>query len=271
MKIDLHLHTTYSDGSYTPSQTVDMAVKKGLNGIAITDHDSIEGIDEAINRGKLYNDFYVIPGIEFSCTFLEEEVHLLGYFFNYKSPKITNLTTNLRKARVERGIKIIEKLNELDVKIDIEDVLKYTDKNYIGRPHIGKALVDNKYVSTIDEAFSKYLEKGKPGYVKRYKLKIDEVIKLIHDEKGLVSLAHPGLIDNKEIINYCIEAGIDGIEVIHPKHTDEDISRFSSLADKYNLIKTGGSDWHGDMKAEDSSIGKYYVNLNNIPEMKGRL
>lgn len=271
MIIDLHLHTNCSDGSYTPSQVVDIAVESGLDGIAITDHDSIEGIESAINRSKLYDNFYVVPGIEFSCIYLDEEVHLLGYFFNYNSPNLISFTRNLRKARVTRGKKIIKKLNNIGIDISLEDVMKYANENYIGRPHIGKALVDKNYVDTIDEAFVKYLDRGKPGYAARYRLQINEVIKLIHDEKGLVSLAHPGLINNKEIIRYCIESGIDGIEVIHPKHSNEDVFQLKSIAKKFDLIKTGGSDWHGKMKDGDCLLGKYYVNLNNIPEMKGRL
>lgn len=271
MIIDLHLHTNCSDGSYTPSQVVDIAVKSRLDGIAITDHDSIEGIEAAINRSKLYDNFYIIPGIEFSCIHLDEEVHLLGYFFDYNSPKVIAFTRNLREARVARGIKIIEKLNNIGIDISLEDVMKYANENYIGRPHIGKALVDKNYVNTIDEAFAKYLDRGKPGYAERYRLQINEVIKLIHSENGFVSLAHPGLINNKEILNYCIDVGIDGIEVIHPKHSNRDVLELKSIAKKFNLIETGGSDWHGKMKTGDCVLGKYYINLNNIPEMKGRL
>ncbi|HLR34414.1 MAG TPA: PHP domain-containing protein [Tissierellales bacterium] len=271
MITDLHLHTTFSDGSYTPSQAVDMAVESGLDGIAITDHDSLEGIEAAVKRGKLYNDFYIIPGIEFGCVYLDEEVHLLGYFFDYYSENMLSLTKGLKDARVTRGEKIIKKLNNLGIKITIDDVIKHARKDYIGRPHIGRALIDKGYVNSMDEAFGKYLNRGKPAYVERYKLRIEEVVELIHSENGLVSLAHPGLLDQKEIINHCIKSGIDGIEVIHPKHSNKNVLDFIKVAERFNLIATGGSDWHGNFKDGDCLLGKYYVNLNNIPEMKRRI
>lgn len=271
MITDLHLHTTFSDGSYTPSQVVDTAVQSGLDGIALTDHDSIEGIESAIKRGNLYKDFYVIPGIEFGCIHLDEEVHLLGYFFDYQSKTMLSLTKRLRDARVMRGEKIIKKLNDLGFKITINDVMKHARKNYIGRSHIGKALIDKGYVNSIDEAFAEYLNRGKPAYVERYKLNIEEVVEIIHNENGLVSLAHPGLLHNKEIVSHCIKAGIDGIEVIHPKHSNKNVLEFVKIARRFNLISTGGSDWHGNLKDGNCLLGKYYVNLDNIPEMKRRI
>ncbi len=271
MIVDLHVHTTISDGLSTPSQVVDAAVERGLNGIAITDHDSVEGINAALNRGRLYDEFYVIPGIEFSCVYLDKEVHLLGYFFDYKSPAVVSTTKKLRNGRVTRGKKIIKKLNSLGINIKLEDVMKHAKKNYIGRPHIGRALIDKNYVTSMEEAFTKYLDRGKPGYIESYKLQIEEVIKLIHNEGGIVVLAHPGLMRDKRIINYCIKAGIDGIEVIHPKHSNQDVLELLEITKKFNLIKTGGSDWHSTKEAGNCLLGKYYVNLNNIPELKERI
>ncbi len=271
MIVDLHLHTTFSDGLLTPSQVVDFAIKKKLNGIAITDHDSVEGIKFAKNRAKSYENFCIIPGIEFSCVYLNEEVHLLGYCFNYNSKQIITLTKKLKKARVTRGIKIIEKLNNLGININLNNVMKYAKRDYIGRPHIGRALIEKEYVNTMEEAFVKYLNRGKPAYVERYKLQIKEVIDLIHDENGIVILAHPGLIKNKNIINYCIDAGVDGLEVIHSKHSNENVLEFLNLTKKFNLIATGGSDWHGAMSKGKCLLGKYYVNLNYIPEINRRL
>lgn len=271
MIVDLHLHTTYSDGLLTPDEIVDLAVKRGLDGIAITDHDNILGIEPAIKRSKLYEDFFVIPGIEFSCVYMDEEVHLLGYFFNYKSSDIIDLIEFLKKSRIERGIKMIEKLKENGVKIELEDIEKYMKKGAIGRPHIGRILIEKKYVKSMQEAFELYLNKGRPGYVERYKLKVADVINMIHKENGIVVIAHPGLIKNKQIIYDCIEMGIDGIEAIHSKHTKKNMLNLIEMAQSSNLIITGGSDCHGKLIDGDYLIGKYYIDLNDVPEMKRRL
>lgn len=271
MIVDLHLHTNFSDGLLAPDKVVDLAIKRGLDGIAITDHDTILGIEPAIQRSKLYKDFFVIPGIEFSCVYMNEEVHILGYFLNYKSPKMINLTNHLRKTRVERGIKMIEKLNKIGINISVEEVNKYRTTDYIGRPLIGRALIQNNYVESMEEAFNIYLNRGKPGYVERYKIEIKDIIDIIHEENGIAVLAHPGLIKNEEIIFYCIHIGIDGIEAIHSKHTKQNISDFTKVAKAHNLIITGGSDCHGELINNDYLIGKYCVDLDNIPEMKRRL
>lgn len=271
MKFDLHVHTNQSDGLFSPEEVVDLAVSQNLQGIAITDHDSITGIERAINHSKRYNNFRVIPGIEISCVHNDEEVHLLGYFIDYKDSNIINITKTLKASRLSRGMDMVNKINELGLELSIEEVKELSGEKYIGRPHIARAMIKRGYAASIPEAFNKYLNRGKPAYVERYKILIDEAISLIKRVGGIAVLAHPGLLKDKSIINYCIELGIDGIECIHSKHSQTDIDFMLDIAKKNNLIATGGSDFHGDLINGNMLIGKYYINIEDIPEIIGRI
>ena len=259
---DLHIHTTYSDGLLTPDEVIKVAFQKGLYAISITDHDTVAGIRKFEN-----SQVKVIPGIEFGCVFEGEDVHILGYFSKYFLPKISEKVSFLKEKRTERCSEIIKKLNNQGLKIDMEDVSIYTQNGLIGRPHIARALIERGYVHSMREAFDLYLNRGCPAYVERCSLSIEETIDLIHEEEGIAVLAHPGLIKRKEIIDYVIKEGIDGLEVIHSKHTHEDVVYFLSLAKKKNLLITGGSDSHGDLIDGEYLIGRYYVPVDNL--MKG--
>lgn len=271
MRFDLHVHTNQSDGLFSPEEVVDMSVTKNLKGIAITDHDSITGIERAINHSKKYYDFKIIPGIEISCIHNDEEVHLLGYFIDYKNYDIINITETLKSSRLNRGIDMVNRLNELGLEVSIEEVKELSGEKYIGRPHIARAMIKRGYVTSIQEAFSRYLNRGRPAYVERYKISITETISLIKKIGGISVLAHPGLLKDKSIINYCIELGIDGIECIHSKHNQSDISSMLDIAKKHNLIATGGSDFHGDLVNGKLLLGEYYVNIKDIPQIIGRI
>ena len=271
MIFDLHVHTTYSDGLLTPKQVVDLAMIKGIDGIAITDHDTILGIEPAVRYSEEIENIFVIPGIELGSVYKDEEVHILGYFIDYKSLEIIDMTNKLRMDRVSRGLKIIEKVNSIGMELDIAEVKALGKGNYIGRPHIARALVKHGYVNNVQEAFSKYLNRGKPAYVERHTLDIKEAISLIHSSNGLAILAHPGVLKDREIIRYCINMGIDGLEAIHSKHNNNDVKNILEIGKKYDLIITGGSDCHGEIINGDYLLGKYYVNIDYISSMKGRI
>ena len=272
MIFDLHIHTNYSDGLFTPEEIVDLAIKKKLNGIAITDHDTIDGIESAMAyNNNLIDSIYIIPGIEFGCIYKNEEVHILGYFIDYKSSKIINLSKELKRNRIDRSLKIIDKLNKIGFKIKMEEIEILTKGGYIGRPHIAKILVEKGYVNNIYNAFKLYLNRGRPGYVEKKSLNINETIDLIHELNGIAVLAHPGLLKDKTIINYCIEANIDGLEAIHSKHNMKDIEFLLNIGEKNSLIITAGSDCHGHIVNGEYLLGKYYINLNSIPLMKRRI
>ncbi|MBW4828748.1 MAG: PHP domain-containing protein [Clostridiaceae bacterium] len=271
MIADLHVHTIYSDGLLTPEQVVDLAVKKDLNALAITDHDTTSGIYRAVKRSKLYENFHIIPGMELSCIHEDEEVHILGYFIEYNSINIINLTKKLQYERVIRAKKIIANLNKLGLDITLSEVKAFSGQDIIGRPHIARALIKKGYVKNMNQAFNKFLDKGKPAYVKRYKLTIENAINLIHNIGGIAIIAHPGLIEREEIIYYCIELGVDGMEIIHSKHSREKFLKLMDIANRYDMIKTGGSDCHGKLINGEYLLGNYYINIDTIPKMKGMI
>lgn len=271
-KIDMHVHTNYSDGLFSPEKVVELAVHKGLSGISITDHDTTEGLERAINHSKKYRDFTLIPGIEFSCIYNDEEVHILGYFIDYKERDIVEITSKLRRSRYDRTIKIIEKLNELGMGLTLEDVLLISGSdNNIGRPHIARALIKKGYITNIQEGFNKYLNRGKPAYVERYQITIEETVNLIKKGGGISVLAHPGLLKDKNIVNYCILKGIDGIEAIHSKHTPTDNYVYKEIAKSNGLFITGGSDCHGEETNGDLLLGRFFIDIDEIPELKERV
>lgn len=271
MKFDLHLHTIFSDGKFTPEKLIDLAVERNLNGIAITDHDTILGIESAIEYSEKYKDFTVIPGIEFGSVYKDTEVHILGYFIDYKDKDLIEATEFLKSSRKSRGVKIVEKLKALGLDIDYEDVKRMNDKDFIGRVPIAKALIEKNYVNSISEAFDLYLDRGKKAYVEKESLSIADTIKLIKNVGGIAVLAHPGILKDKEAIDFCIDNGIDGIECIHSKHSEEEVKLFRECAEKNNLIITGGSDCHGEIIDGDLLLGKFHVNLELIPELKERI
>jgi len=269
-KADLHIHTTASDGLLSPQQVVKWANKKRLGAIAITDHDTISGIDEAIEESKKYPTLEVIPGIELSCEYNSTEVHILGYFIDHNSSQLKNITDELKTSRLTRGQKIVEKLNQLDINISVQEVKEIAKEGFIGRPHIARVLISKKYVNSMEEAFDKYIGRDKPAYVNRYKLSVIDSIKIIHSAGGVAVLAHPSLIDNKDIIPGIIRSNIDGIEVIHSKHSSNDILEFYKLADKYNLIKTAGSDCHGILINSQPMLGDFSIEYKQVEKLKNK-
>lgn len=242
--LDMHTHTTASDGILSPRELVNYAIEKGLSGLAITDHDTVGGLEEAINYANRYEEFLIIPGIELSTELFDEEVHILGYNIDYKAIELLNILKKIQNQRLNRGKRIIKKLQSLGISISYEELLNTFQEGVVGRPHIARIMVNKGYVKTVEEAFDKYLNKGCPAYVARYKLKPYEAIDLIRKVKGLAVLAHPGLIKRKGIINDIISYGIDGIEVYHPEH-DEGVSKeLLSMAQAQGMIITAGSDFH---------------------------
>lgn len=249
--IDLHTHTTVSDGSMTPSELVRHAHKKGLAAIAVTDHDSMAGIEQAQVEGRKLG-IEVIAGVEISVDF-DPEIHLLGYFFNGRYEPILKSLEELRLMREQRNPKIIRKLNELGFDITMDEVNKKADGVNVGRPHIARALMDKGYVGSIAEAFEKYLSAGKPAYFKKDKLTPEEGIALIACSGGTPVLAHPVYldmagIDLEQLLPRLKAAGLKGIEAVYSENTQEQTAKLLKLAEGNGLAVSGGSDFHGSFK-----------------------
>jgi len=241
--IDMHVHTTASDGQLSPVEVVDYAISKGLSGVAITDHDTINGLQDAISYGKL-KGVIIIPGIELSTEYEGEEIHILGYKIDYANQELLETLNILKNERSHRAKKIIDKLQGLGMKITFQEVQAIAREGVIGRPHIAKILVGRGYVQTVQEAFEGYLNKGCPAYVPRYKLSPFDAVDLIKKAGGITVMAHPGLVNKPGLVEELIKHGIDGIEVFHPDHNNEQIKSFEELARKNRLYITAGSDFH---------------------------
>ncbi|QEK12211.1 PHP domain-containing protein [Crassaminicella thermophila] len=268
--IDMHVHTSASDGIFSPTEIVRWSKKLGLKGISITDHDTVDGIEEAIEASKKYNDFVIIPGIEFSTLYNQIEIHILGYFIDYKNSEIVRITNNIKNYRLKRAKLIIEKLRKLNYDITLLEVYDKVKKGSIGRPHIARVLIDKGYVSSVQEAFEKLLQKGKAAYVERFKLTVDDAIKIIKRANGIPVLAHPGLIDEKINVESLIYKGIEGIEVYHTKHLPFHNKIYLRLARKHNIFVTGGSDYHDEIVNGVPAIGKVSISYDKIIKMKNK-
>lgn len=270
-KIELHVHTTASDGAYNPGKIVELAWEKGVRILAITDHDTTSGWEEAAGKTLQY-PVMLIPGIELSTVHEDHEIHILGYYIDPDSDKLQNVLNLLTDARQNRACKIVEKLNKHGIDIAFEDVRKKgSPGGSLGRPHVALALIEQGLVNTVEEAFEKFLNPDRPGYVPRYKLAPYEAIALIKKAKGIPVLAHPGIDCPVELLPSFIEAGLLGIEVFHPQHTQEMEKEFLRLACERNLIVTGGSDFHGHEQDEWRYFGEMPVPAQSIEFFKSWL
>ncbi len=265
MAADLHIHTNFSDGSYSPLEIIEIAVAKNIDTISITDHDTVEGLETAINAGKK-KGIEVIPGIELSTSYKKEDVHILGYYIDYKDDFLLAKINRFFEVRKKRARKMIKLLRKQGFDIQLERVKKIAGKNYIGRPHIARALIDAGYVENIKEAFTKkYIGNNARAYVPRYKISPEEAVSIIKKAKGIPVLAHPGFenpLTRKEIKDLK-QKGLMGIEVFHSKHDQEATEYYKSLAEEMKLLIMGGSDFHGknspgvemgDIRLENSYI-----------------
>ena len=257
---DLHTHTNFSDGSLSPEELLTTAKAIGLNYIAITDHDTVDGLQHLYENG-LYpaKGLKVIPGIELKVAH-EREIHLVGYNVDIYNGKLLDKLNELTDARWVRFSEIMKKLRENGCAIKDADVLKIADTSRsIGRSHIARALVKSGCFKTVRDAFDKMLLKGRAAYVPRYLLKLDEIISLIHKAGGTVCLAHPKLVGDDATVEEVCRSGIDAIEVFYPCHTPDDIKRYAALAEENNLLMSGGSDFHGIASRYVAKLGEFTV------------
>lgn len=245
MSADLHIHTTASDGRLTPQEVIARSYEKGLQIIAITDHDTIDGLLAIQECESPAAKLTVIPGIEFSTDLPHHEVHILGYYIDITNETLNNQLRIIISDRLDRVQKMIEKLQQLGYNVSFCRVMDIAgEAKAVGRPHVAKVLVENGYFPSVKDAFNGLLEKNGPAYIPHYKLSPEQVIDLIHHAGGLAVLAHPGLVGSDEIVQQIINHGIDGLEVYHPSHDEEQTKKYLSYAENNGLVITGGSDFH---------------------------
>ncbi|MDF2636043.1 MAG: hypothetical protein K0R78_2917 [Pelosinus sp.] len=264
MTADLHTHTTASDGRLSPVSLLKHAIEAKLSYISITDHDTVNGLLEIYEELKNTNyNIRIIPGIEFSTDLPDNEVHILGYQIDIYDLELRNQLNILVTHRHERTKEIIHKLNELGYTIDYLRVIELAQHaTSIGRPHIAKALIEKGYFSTVSDVFTTLLDKNGPAYVPHYKLTPQQVITLIKKAGGIPVLAHPGLIGDDTIILDLINIGILGLEVYHPKHNTLQTQKYLDLATRYQLVVTGGSDFHAVSTRFPERLGLFTVPAN---------
>ncbi len=264
--IDLHTHTYFSDGIHSPTNLVRLAKLKGLSVISITDHDSVNGIEEAIIAGKNFG-VKIIPGMEISTDIEDKEVHILGYFIDIHKKELQKYLKFFREERYYRAKRIIKKLNNLGINIEFKDIIKVAKNSAIGRPHIASVLLKLGIVKDYYEAFQKYLGDYAPAYEKKIHISPQSALKLINDSGGLSFLAHPGNL-KESILMTLINAGIDGIEVIHPTHNNYQKKFYKGIINQYCLLESGGSDYHGGNKRDDYNFGKYFITSTQLEKMQ---
>lgn len=252
--IDLHIHSTASDGTLSPRDVVRLAVEQELHAIALTDHDTIGGIAEAADQARQAGIEF-LPGIEISCEYPRPgTMHLLGYGIDPSSRPLRDLTTGLVQARNERNLRMVRRLQEIGIPVTMEEILAEAAGAVVGRPHFAAVLVKKGVVSNRSEAFSLYLGQGGRAYLDKEKLSSRQAIELIHAAGGLAVLAHPSQLHKENFaqlrqeIKSLVDQGLDGIEVIHSDHREALIQELSDLAEDMKLLKTGGSDFHGQAK-----------------------
>ena len=243
--VDLHSHTTASDGTFAPRALVQEAVRRGVRVLAVTDHDSTEGLAEAFDEAARHPGLTVVPGIEINCDVEGGEIHVLGYLMDYEAPWFAAFCREQRAERRARVHRITDRLAELGMPVDPEEVFALVREGSAGRPHVAQVMVSRGYVKTVREAFDRFLAAGKPANVPRKKLTPEDAVRLIRRAGGVPVLAHPGLADKDEIIPGLIAAGLMGIECLYGEHTPGQTGRYLDLCRRHGLVATGGSDFHG--------------------------
>ena len=246
MRGDLHIHTTASDGKLKPSEVVEEALKIGLSVISITDHESVDGIEEAINKAR--GRIEVVHGVEISVDIPGNEVHILGYFIDHRSEFLKRRLKELREGRERRAREMLARLRKLGIELSWERVLELADGGSIGRPHVARAMKEMGYISSIEEAFTKYIGRNGPAYVEREKLSPEEAGEIIRRAGGIPFIAHPAELPDdvlKEIIERLKKGGELGMEVYYNGYPQDVVERLLFIAKREGLYISGGSDFHG--------------------------
>ena len=266
--LDLHTHTTASDGALAPRELVELAIRRGVRVLAVTDHDSTDGLAEAIAAAG--TALTIVPGLEINCDVAGGEVHVLGYYVDYEAPWFQEFLKSQRAERVARVHRIAERLTELGMPIDPAEVFAITKEGSPGRPHVAQVMVARGYVKSVREAFDRYLHANGPANVPRRRLTPAEAIAVITRARGVPVLAHPGVAGKDDLIPELIQAGLMGIECYYAEHTPGQIGAYLDLCRRHGLVATGGSDYHGVHTGRTNQPGSPTVPMSAWEKLKDR-
>ena len=266
---DLHLHTTASDGRLTPTQLIELVAGRGLKGVAVTDHDSTEGLAEAYEAASAFPDLRVVPGIELSTDVPGNEIHVLAYYIQYTDARIQERLARFREGRVDRARKMVEKLKELGVEIEWDRVRAIAGDGAVGRPHVALAMVERGYIKEPREAFDAYIGRNGPAYVEREKLTPAQAVGLIRDWGGAAVVAHPSDIpDLDETLDELKNAGLVGMEVYYAQYPVERIKELAAIAANHGLLACGGSDYHASGNTGEPLPGNMGPPLDTVDRLR---
>jgi predicted metal-dependent phosphoesterase TrpH len=266
MPADLHIHSNFSDGIDTPEEIVKQAAAVGLKTIALTDHDTMAGIERAQAAGE-QSGVEVIPGIEFTTENPRAEVHILGYFMDRHNTELAEVLAKIQQGRIDRIYEIVKKLKALGLEIEPDEVFALSGKSSPGRPHVARVLMRKGIVANFKEAFNRFLDFRSPAYVPHYRLMPVEAVKLVQKAGGIPVFAHPAISNCDEIIPELAAAGLRGLEIYYPGYYADQIEYYLALAAKNNLLATGGSDYHGG-DAKDMKLGDHTVPDELVEKLK---
>ena len=274
-EVDLHLHTTHSDGTLSPTELVDLCARNGLKVIAISDHDSTEGVAEA-QAAAVRHGIEVIPAIELSTDVPDNEIHMLGYFIDMENTGFQDLLREFRAGREDRGRKMVERLVGLGLDITWEEVERIADGAAVGRPHIAQAMIERGYVSEWQEAFDKYIGRTGPAYVERTRLEPEEAIRVLLDNGALPVMAHPLYYEREDtqklrnVVASLKEAGMIGLEVHYGEFSESEIDMLANIAAELDLIPCGGSDYHASGKPGEIIPGEAGPPMSTVESLRAK-
>jgi 3',5'-nucleoside bisphosphate phosphatase len=267
--VDLHTHTTASDGTYAPRDLVAEAASRGVRVLAVTDHDSTEGLAEAIDEAERRRPLEIVPGIEINCDVEGAEIHVLGYLMDWQAEWFQDFCREQRRERRARIHRMVERLAAIGMPLDADEVFAIVKEGSAGRPHVAQVMVARGYVKTVREAFDKYLGSGKPGHVPRKKVTPEDAVRIIRKAGGVPVFAHPGLADRDELIPGLIAAGLMGIECYYTEHSAAQRASYLQICKDHDLVATGGSDFHGP-KVRAATLGSPSVPMAAVDALRAK-
>jgi len=267
--VDLHTHTTASDGTYAPRDLVAEAASRGVRVLAVTDHDSTEGLAEAIDEAERRRPLEIIPGIEINCDVEGAEIHVLGYLMDWQAEWFQDFCREQRRERRARVHRMVKRLAAIGMPLDADEVFAIVKEGSAGRPHVAQVMVARGYVKTVREAFDKYLGSGKPGHVPRKKITPEDAVRIIRKAGGVPVFAHPGLADRDELIPGLIAAGLMGIECYYTEHSAAQRASYLQICKDHDLVATGGSDFHGP-KVRAATLGSPSVPMSSVDALRAK-